>query len=93
MMLFVAIHAQYTIPVLSAIFIDYVQCDAFQVRLRFVMHEKCMQESIELGNAATNTLLHLDTFGITIDDEVYLLKSTVDQLDLAAKRLDHARSM
>jgi len=40
MMLFVAIHAQYTIPVLSAIFIDYVQCDAFQVKLCFVMHEK-----------------------------------------------------
>jgi len=52
-----------------------------------------MQESIELGKAATNTLLRLDTFGITIDDEDYLLKSTVDQLDLAAKRLDHARSM
>jgi len=92
-MLFVAIHAQYTIPVLFAIFIDYVQCDAFQVKSCFVTHEKCMQESNELGKAATNTLLHLDFFGITIGDEDYLLKSTVDQLDLAAKRLDHARSM
>jgi len=51
-----------------------------------------MQESIELGKAATNTLLHLDTFGIIIDED-YLLKSTVDQLGLTAKRLDHARSM
>ena len=91
-MLFVAIHAQYTIPVLFAIFIDYVQCDAFQVKSCFVTHEKCMQESNELGKAATNTLLHLDTFGIIIDED-YLLKSTVDQLGLTAKRLDHARSM
>jgi len=52
-----------------------------------------MQESIELGKATTNTLLHLDTFGIVIDDGDYLLKLIVDQLGLTAGRLDHARGM